>query len=65
MTAFSQPLVGNRSAVPAAEQMRRKPQRLSVTVSWALWQRLQKQADWEGRSLSNYAAHILENGCRD
>jgi hypothetical protein len=45
--------------------MRRKPQRLCTTVSWGLWQRLQERADYEGRSVSNLMAHILEMGCND
>jgi hypothetical protein len=36
------------------------PQRLSVTVSWAVMQALQRRADHEGRSLSNLAAYELE-----
>ncbi len=45
---------------PAANLLQRKPQRMTITVSWALMDRLQKRADLEGRSLSNLAAHLLE-----
>ena len=43
--------------------MQRRPQRVSVTISWGLYQRLLKRSDLEGRSLSNLAAHLLEAGC--
>ena len=43
--------------------MQRRPQRISVTISWALYQRLLERSDFEGRSLSNLAAHLLEAGC--
>jgi macrodomain Ter protein organizer (MatP/YcbG family) len=48
-------------AVSAAEHLRRCPQRVSVTISWHLRQRLQTRADEEGRSLSNLLAFLLEN----
>jgi len=38
----------------------RKPQRISVTVSWALFQSMDEISTAEGRSLSNMAAHWLE-----
>ena len=38
----------------------RHPQRISVSISWALHQRLIERSDYEGRSLSNLAAHLLE-----
>ena len=41
----------------------RHPQRISITISWALHQRLMTKSDWEGRSLSNLAAHLLELSC--
>lgn len=43
--------------------MSRCPQRVSITISWSLHQRLVEQSDWQGRSLSNLAAHLLELGC--
>jgi hypothetical protein len=41
----------------------RSPQRVSITLNWALHQRLLRRSDWEGRSLSNLAAHLLEQAC--
>ncbi len=43
--------------------LQRHPQRISITVSWALHQRLTNASDHEGRSLSNLAAHLLEVSC--
>jgi type II secretory pathway component PulK len=40
--------------------MQRTPQRISVTISWQLHQRLLQRSDAEGRSLSNLAAFLLE-----
>ena len=50
------------SAIPELAPMRRTPQRISITLSWALHQRLLERSDEEGRSLSNLAAHLLEMG---
>lgn len=60
MSSSSQPHVGTGSAVSPAELLRRKPQRVTATMSWHLHQRLQERADYEGRSLSNLVAHLLE-----
>lgn len=49
-------------AVSAAELLRRRPQRVTVSLSWQLRQRLQLRADEEGRSLSNLLAYLLEQG---
>jgi len=35
-------------------------QQICSTVSWQLAQRLQERADYEGRSVSNLMAHLLE-----
>lgn len=63
MTRLNRP--GALSATPESPvpPMQRKPQRVSITMSWALYQRLLERSDFEGRSLSNLAAHILEAGC--
>jgi hypothetical protein len=60
MNSFSQPRGGAAVAASAADLMRRKPTRVCATLSWALHQRLQDRADYEGRSLSNLIAHLLE-----
>ena len=38
----------------------RKPQRITITVSWSLYQSLLDTSDEQGRSLSNIAAYWLE-----
>ena len=38
----------------------RKPQRLTITVSFQLFARLERRATEEGRSLSNLCAYLLE-----
>jgi hypothetical protein len=40
----------------------RKPARITITVNWALRQKLQDRADYEGRSLSNLVSYLLEVG---
>jgi len=40
----------------------RKPRRLTITVSAQVYQRLVEDSDQQGRSLSNYAAYMLETG---
>jgi hypothetical protein len=46
--------------VPALELARRKPQRICATVPWHVVHRLEERAAYEGRSLSNLIAHLLE-----
>ena len=60
MTSFSQPQRAAAAAVPASQLARRKPSRISATLPWSLVQRLEERAAYEGRSLSNLIAHILE-----
>ncbi len=60
MTSFSQPQRAAAAAVPASELARRKPSRISATLPWHLVHRLEERAAYEGRSLSNLIAHILE-----
>jgi predicted DNA binding CopG/RHH family protein len=60
MTVFKQPLVGRGSAVAASELLRRKPQRVTATLPWHVVHRVEERASYEGRSLSNLIAHLLE-----
>jgi len=51
-------------ARPAAAQppfITRKPVRITTTVSWATYQSLIGKSDFEGRSLSNLMAFVLES----
>jgi hypothetical protein len=38
----------------------RRPQRITITVPWQLYQRLMDVSDQQGRSLSNLACYWLE-----
>ena len=42
----------------------RKPQRISVTVSYRLYTELVERSQREGRSVSNLASFLLEEGIR-
>lgn len=42
----------------------RHPQRISITLNWQLHQLLIERSGCEGRSLSNLAAHLLEQSIR-
>jgi YD repeat-containing protein len=44
-------------AVPAHK---RRPQRITITVSWDLHRKLVERSDAEGRSLSNLASFVME-----
>lgn len=50
----------NPSTTPRLDLLRRRPQRVTTTMSWGLHQRLQARADEEGRSLSNLITFLLE-----
>ena len=47
-------------ASPSLGIASRKPQRITITVSWSLYQSLLDTSDEQGRSLSNIAAYWLE-----
>lgn len=51
-TSFSSPLNGGFA-------LTRKPQRLTITVSWSVYQSLIEASDEQGRSISNMAAYWL------
>lgn len=50
------PIISYRRSVSAM----RKPQRLTITVPWRLYQELIQQSNEEGRSLSSLASYWLE-----
>ena len=49
----------------AFQRATRKPKRLSVTVSDKTYRLLLDRSDTEGRSTSNLAAYLLEQGLDD
>ncbi|MFM7314891.1 MAG: ribbon-helix-helix domain-containing protein [Cyanobium sp.] len=55
-------MVSTPANPPRLELLQRSPQRLSVTLSHHLHQVLQERSDYEGRSMSNLAAFLLEQG---
>ena len=61
MTGFKQ---HGTVAATALGTMRRTPQRITITINWALYQQLLDRSEYEGRSLSNLAAHLLETSCQ-
>ena len=42
----------------------RAPKRLSVTLPHATYEQLVQKSGWEGRSISNLAAFLLENAIK-
>lgn len=50
----------SHAALSGLERCMRKPQRLTITVPWKLYQQLLACSDREGRSLSNLASYWLE-----
>ena len=56
----------SRTAAPAATipPYQRTPRRVTVTISWQTHQTLLQRSDYEGRSLSNLTAHLIETSLR-
>lgn len=42
-----------------------KPQRLTITVPWSTFQRIERNATEQGRSLSNLSAYLLERALEE
>ena len=64
MTHHLSPQRAAGAAVPASELARRKRSRISATLPWSLVQRLEERAAYDGRSMSNLIAYLLEQGCQ-
>lgn len=45
------------------QRLKRKPVRITITISALLYERLVQRSLEEGRSLSNLAAYVMELGC--
>jgi hypothetical protein len=60
MAAFYRASSPREAPARASDLLRRKPQRVTATLRWHLVQKLQQRAGFEGRSLSNLIAHLLE-----
>jgi hypothetical protein len=48
------------SPLSGGSVLTRKPQRLTITVSWSVYQSLIDASEDQGRSISNMAAYWLE-----
>jgi hypothetical protein len=49
-----------RMANPITQDAFRKPQRMTITIPFGVHETLVAQSNYQGRSLSNYAAFIIE-----
>lgn len=61
MSRFNKQPALMASGAAAPPPMQRTSQRVTITLSWAVHQRLQERCDLEGRSFSNLAAYMLES----
>jgi macrodomain Ter protein organizer (MatP/YcbG family) len=59
---MSNSVLGSTTVAPlrAPQISQRKPQRITITISWSVYQRLLAVSNEQGRSLSNTAAYWLE-----
>jgi hypothetical protein len=64
MTAFNRALPALATPASVLPIRQRCPQRISITLNWAAYQRLVDRSGYEGRSMSNLAAHLIELGCQ-
>ncbi len=60
MNSFKRASAPMEAPVRASDLLRRKPQRVTATLPWHLLHRLEERAAYEGRSLSNLIAFLLE-----
>jgi len=60
MPSFYQAPTGASAPAAQMQMLKRRPQRVTATMSWQLHQRLQQRADEEGRSMSNLITFLLE-----
>ena len=53
-----------QATVSPLNLLHRKPQRISITLSYSIYCELIRVSDLQGRSLSNLAAFLLEQSVR-
>jgi type II secretory pathway component PulK len=63
MTQFNRPVTQKATDLASVPHHQRHPQRITITLNWAVHQQLIERSGYEGRSLSNLAAHLLELSC--
>ena len=56
------PVPAMSAAALPSDLLKRRPVRLTATVSWAVHQALMERSTYEGRSVSNLIDHLLEQG---
>jgi hypothetical protein len=62
MEATTSELLGLRDRVAIAK---RRPKRLTITLPYGVVERLNQQPQWQGRSVSNLAACLLEASLKE
>lgn len=65
MNEFKRRIAANATDVAPVPLHQRHPQRVTITLNWAVHRELVSRSGFEGRSLSNLAAHLLELACTD
>jgi hypothetical protein len=50
---------------PYRRAQQRKPQRLTITVPFSTYERIERNATEQGRSLSNLSAYLLERALEE
>ena len=43
----------------------KKPQRMTITVPWSTFERIEKHATEQGRSMSNFSAYLIERALEE
>jgi hypothetical protein len=52
---------GKQYSLKRTDLVLKSPKRISITIPHDTYERLLRQSDYEGRSLSNLAAYLLES----
>ncbi len=65
MDRFNRQQPFEASSADLVPHFHRSSQRVTITMNWALHQKLIKRSDQEGRSLSNLLAYLIERSCQD
>ena len=65
MTQFNRPTTPKATDVASVPLHLRHPQRITITLNWAIHRELVHRSGYEGRSMSNLAAHLLERAFHD
>ena len=58
------PMTSTAARATGLQLVQRAPQRISITIPYAMYHALIERSDYEGRSISNLAAFLLEKGLK-